>query len=171
MEFSEIDKMNRQELRSYLEFLLWHYRVIDGFWFLFVSDEFDQREAEKINERVWAKAADLAAGDLLKRFRIEEKGLRGFARAQKLFPWHIIIGYEIEEKEDEVVISVPRCAPQAARIRKGLPEFSCKEMHRGEFENFAKVVDDRIRVECVFAPPDSHPPNLFCKWRFTLNNS
>jgi Family of unknown function (DUF6125) len=171
MEFSEIEKLSPEGVKSYLEFLLWHYRVIDGFWFLFVSDGFGQQAAEKINERVWGKAAELAAKDLLKRFQIEEKGLRGFAKAQRLFPWHIIMGYEIEEKDDEVILSVPRCAPQVARLRKGLPEFSCKEMHRGEFEYFAKVVDERIQVECLFAPPDPHPPELFCKWRFTIKQA
>jgi hypothetical protein len=168
MEFSDIDKMNREELKSYLEFLLWHYRVVDGFWFLFVSDDFDRQTAENINERVWAKAAELAAKDLLKRFKIEEKGLKGFVKAQKLFPWHIIIGYEFEEREDEVILTVPSCAPQAARLRSGLPENACKAMHQGEFEKFAQVVDDRIQVECIFAPPDPHPADLFCKWRFTL---
>jgi hypothetical protein len=171
MEFSEIEKLSPEGVKSYLEFLLWHYRVIDGFWFLFVSDGFGQQAAEKINERVWGKAAELAAKDLLKRFQIEEKGLRGFAKAQRLFPWHIIMGYDIEEKDDEVILSVPRCAPQVARLRKGLPEFSCKEMHRGEFECFAKVVDERIQVECLFAPPDPHPPELFCKWRFTIKQA
>jgi hypothetical protein len=168
MDLSDLDKMSHEELKSYTEFLLWHYRVIDGFWFLFVSDEFGQPAAERINERVWAKAAKLAGKDLLKRFGIEEKGLRGFVKAQKLFPWHIIIGYQMEEKEDEVILSVPHCAPQAARLQKGLPEFSCREMHRGEFEEFAKIVDDGIEVECLFAPPDAHPPDLFCKWRFTM---
>jgi hypothetical protein len=168
MEFSEIDKMNQEELKSYLEFLLWHYRVVDGFWFLFVSEDFHQKAAEKINERVWAKAADLAAKSLLKRFNIEDKGLKGFVKAQKLFPWHIIIGYEFEEREDEVILTVPSCASQVARLRNGLPENACKAMHQGEFENFARAVDDRIQVECIFAPPDPHPENIFCKWKFTL---
>jgi hypothetical protein len=168
MDLSSLEDMSSSDLKNYLEFLLWHYRVIDGFWFLFVSDEFDRQTAEKINERVWSKAAGMAARDILKRFQIKEKGLRGFAKAQKLFPWSIIIGYEFVESDDEIVINVPQCAPQAARIRKGLPEFSCKEMHRGEFTNFARIVDERIQVECLFAPPDPHPEDTFCRWRFTI---
>jgi hypothetical protein len=170
IDLSPLENMEPSEIKNYLEFLLWHYRVIDGFWFLFVSDEFDQQTAERINERVWAKAAGMAANDILKRFRIAEKGLHGFAKAQRLFPWAMIIGYDIEEKGDEVFISIPRCAPQVARVNKGLPEFFCKEMHRGEFENFAKVIDDRIRVECIFAPPDPHPDHTFCRWRFTIGD-
>jgi hypothetical protein len=167
MDLSMIDKMSHADLKKYVEFLLWHYRVIDGFWFLFVSDDFNQQAAEKINERVWAKAGELAARDFQKRFQIEN-GLTGFVKALKLFPWCMIIGYDMEEKDDEVILSVPSCAPQVARKKKGLPEYSCKEMHRGEFERFAKVIDDRIQVTCDFAPPDPHPEELFCRWRFTM---
>jgi len=73
-----IEAMEKQELRKYLEFLLWHYRVADAFWFLYVEEEFGVSTAEKLNQRVWGKAASMAAKNLKKRFNIEEKRAPGF---------------------------------------------------------------------------------------------
>ena len=162
------DSMDPEELRRYLEFLLWHYRVVDSFWFIGVDARYGRPAAEKVNEEVWARTAPMAGRDLVSRFGITEKGLQGFTRLLSLYPWNLLIGYRMETRGDEMILTVPSCPTQVARKKRGLPEYDCKEMHRREFEGLAAVVDDRIRVQCLFAPPDPHPADTHCQWRFNL---
>jgi len=166
MDLGMLNGMDAEELREYLRFVLWHYRVVDGFWFLCVEQDHGRKTAELMDEKVWFKIAAMAAKDIVERFDIREKGIRGFCKAMHLLPWTMIVGYKIQENGDEAIITVPECPTQVARVRHGLPEFYCRDMHQAEFESFAHVIDPEIKVECLLSPPD-HPPELFCKWRFT----
>jgi hypothetical protein len=168
MDLSSLDSMEPAELRSYLAFLLWHYRVVDGFWFLYATEEHSLAQAEHLNERVWSRVSGLAARDLVSRFEITEKGLQGFLKVLRLYPWTLLLEYQIEESPGEIVLTVPCCATQEARRKRELPEYECKEMHRREFLSIAGQVDLAIQVHCDFAPPGERPAGCDCRWRFTL---
>lgn len=161
---------NKRELFTYLEFLLNQFRRADGFWFLEAEDKFGYDAAIKINEDVWDRMGRLMTREIKQRFGIEQRGLEAFVKVMQVYPWFLISRHQIEVNPGEVYIGAPHCPSQEARLKRNIGEYDCKDMHRREFESIIKEVDERIRVECVFAPPDPHPPELFCKWRFTMMN-
>ncbi len=165
----DLDKMDKDGLRTYVDYMLRILRLCDAFWYIFVEEEQGSETADHFNERVWHRVSSISARDIREMFKIAEKGLEGFEKALRYFPWCIIVGYEFERRPDELIISVRECPTQKARIVRNLGEYACKEMHRGEFVNFAREIDPGIVVECLHAPLDPHPPERICQWRFTMD--
>ena len=162
-------QFNNEELQQYVKFMLNQFRRIDGFWFLGVENTCSYDAAIKMNEEVWHKMGKIMTREIKERFSIEEKGLKALVKVFRYYPWAIISGYEIETKDEEIIFSVPHCPSQEGRLKKGLGEYNCKDMHFGELTSIIEEVDRNIKVECLFAPPDPHPKELFCKWCFTMN--
>lgn len=162
----DFNSLAKDDLVKYLDFLMWNFRAIDGFWYRWVEDTYGREAANHLNEVVWDKLSGLEAREIQKRFNIQEKGSAGFLRVLKLFPWFSMAECQIDERPGEVTLSFSMCPQQEARISQGLGEYDCKEAHRLAFTSFARQVDPDIEVHCVHAPPDDHPPERYCRWRF-----
>jgi len=165
---SDLDLMDQRELKNLAGALLWQLRLADAFWFINTEKRFGLSMAEEVNADVWEKTGRLAARDITTRFGIQDRGLDGFLRAFKYFSWSLMLDYELEQSPGEIILSVPSCPAQEGRKKHGLGEYRCKDMHYREFAAFAAEIDPGIRVHCLFAPPDDHPENMYCRWRFIM---
>ena len=168
MDLAFLDEFGPEAKDRYIDFLLYHYKVVDAFWYIRAENELGADAADQWNEFVWHNAGKLGARGIVQRFGIEDKGLEGFRKVTALYPWAVLAGYDVRDCGDHLVIEVAHCPPQEGRLRHGKGEYACKQMHRAEFEAFAREIDPAIRVHCDFAPPDPHPDGCWCRWRFTV---
>ena len=74
----------------------------------------------------------------------------------------------VERKDDSLVLKMVTCRVQEARKSKGLEDYPCKSAGLTEYGAFAKTIDPGIRTECIACPPDEHPEEWACAWRFHL---
>lgn len=145
--------------------------TIDGLWFTEVEREFELDTAVDIDTEVWKKYASTEARRIREALEISEGGVQALVRALNFMTWVRAIGMEYEFQEvngSKVVFNVTECRPQTARMKRDLEEFPCKPVGIAIFEKFAKIIDSEFNVRCLVCPPDSHPPDLWCSWEFTL---
>jgi hypothetical protein len=66
------------------------------------------------------------------------------------------------------VFQMNDCRVQSARKRKGLSDYPCKSAGIIEYTTFAESIDSRIQTSCISCPPDPHPEEWYCAWRFSI---
>ncbi|MDD4464793.1 MAG: DUF6125 family protein, partial [Desulfobacterales bacterium] len=74
----------------------------------------------------------------------------------------------IDETPETIVFQTNDCRVQSARKRRGLPDYPCKSGGLVEYDYFASAIDSRIETECIGCPPDPHPDQWYCAWRFRI---
>jgi len=164
--------MPRDMLLSLMEATSANWLVNDGVWFQAVEFANSMRDAKRCNDSAWAQFSPFEAWTIKKFLNLPEKaGLDGLKKALEFRLYANINSQSIvEEKSNSFIFQMNDCRVQSARKRKGLDDYPCKSGGIVEYSYFARFIDNRITTECVGCPPDEHPEEWYCAWRFTLNS-
>lgn len=144
----------------------------DGVWFQAVEEEYGMNDAKRCNDSAWARFSPFEAASVKKILELGERpGLKGLEQALG-FRMYGRLNKQSMYYEDEhrLIFKMNECRVQTARIRKGLADYPCKSAGLVEYSRFAEWIDSRIKTECIGCPPDEHPEEWSCAWRFILED-
>ena len=168
----DFKNLTKDELLKVIEVYAKNWLAHDGSWFLAAEETYDMKTAIDLDEKSWARFAEIEARRIKKEFNIPENG--GLKALEKAFKYRLYAAINKQETEwlDEntLVFKMLECRVQSARHRKGLPLFPCKSVGIIEFSTFAKTIDPRIKTEVISCPPDP-VKDFYCGWKFTLDKS
>lgn len=142
----------------------------DGVWFQAVESRSGMDAAKRVNDTCWSRFAPLEARRAKALLGLPERGgVDALRQALSVRMYASLNEWEfVEQTENSIVFRMNACRVQTARKRKGLDDYPCKSGGVTEYTTFAREIDPRLRCECIGCPPDPHPEQWVCAWRFTL---
>ncbi len=161
----------KEKLEELIEGLGINWLAGDGVWFQSVEAEQGMLDAKRCNDSCWAWFSPFEAWSVKRLLGLpEQSGIEGLKKALQMRMYaHINVQSIIEESPDSIIFQMNDCRVQSARKNKGMEDYPCKSAGMVEYTNFARAIDPRIRTECLGCPPDDHPENWFCAWRFSID--
>ncbi len=165
-----LSKLDKPALLKVIEAVAKNWLVSDGVWFQAVEFSSNLLEAKRCNDSCWAHFSPFEAWSIKRLLGLgEAPGLQGLAQALN-FRLYARLNTQTAVFEDDrtLVFQMNQCRVQTARRRQGLADYPCKSAGLVEYTYFARSIDPRIATECIGCPPDSHPEEWFCAWRFRL---
>jgi hypothetical protein len=142
----------------------------DGVWFQAVESSWGMYDAKRCNDSCWVRFSPFEAWSIKRFLKLEEEpGLEGLKKALRFRLYGTVnIQSIVDESPSSIIFYMNDCRVQSARKRKGLDDYGCKSAGLVEYRSFAETIDKRIKTECIGCPPDAHPEDWWCAWRFIL---
>jgi hypothetical protein len=164
--------MSRNELLSLIEINSKNWLAEDGVWFRTVEKRYGMADAKWCNDSCWSHFAPYEALRIKTMLGMPEfPGLEGLKKAMGFRMYAVLNTRSIEQIDQRsFIFRMNECRVQSTRKRKGLPDYPCKSAGIIEYPGFAAAIDSRIRTECIVCPPDEHPEDWYCAWKFTLED-
>ncbi len=165
-----LKRKSEEELYEILDAVAVNWLANDGVWFQAVERPYGMDYAKRCNDTCWTRFSPYEAYRIKTLIGLPEKaGLEGLKKALGFRLYARINKQSIEELDERnFIFRMNEFRVPVARERKGLPDYPCKSAGLVEYPCFAEMIDPRIKTECVGCPPDEHPDEWWCAWKFTL---
>ncbi|MBN2178108.1 MAG: cytosolic protein [Deltaproteobacteria bacterium] len=162
--------MTKEELLDLTNNLGVNWIANDGIWFQAVENVHGMNDAKRCNDSCWTRFSPFEAWSIKEFLGLPEKaGIEGLKKALRFRMYaRINVQSIIDEGPNSIMFQMNDCRVQSARKRRGLDDYPCKSAGLVEYAYFAEAIDSRITTECIGCPPDPHPEEWFCAWRFTI---
>ncbi|MFU8770509.1 MAG: DUF6125 family protein [Desulfotignum sp.] len=165
-----VTDMAEHTLDELLRGLAKNWLVMDGVWFQAVESVHGMNDAKRCNDSCWGKFSPYEAHAIKKLLNLgASPGLGGLKKALNFRMYSFINKQSmVDEGPKSFVFQMDECRVQTTRQRKGLSDYPCKSAGLVEYTYFARAIDPEIQTTCIGCPPDPHPEDWFCAWRFTV---
>jgi hypothetical protein len=162
--------MPKEKLAELIELLGVNWLAGDGVWFQSVEAEYGMYDAKRCNDSCWAWFSPFEAWSIKRLLNLpEQPGIEGLKKALQMRMYaKINVQSIIDEGPNSILFQMNNCRVQAARKSKGLDDYPCKSAGLVEYSSFARAIDSRIQTVCIGCPPDGHPEEWSCAWRFSI---
>lgn len=162
--------LDEGKLTELLDALCANWLANDGLWFQAVENREGMFDAKRINDTCWSRLSPLEASRIKALLDLPDNG--GLEALKTALDYRLYARLNrqeiVDETPDSFIFRMVDCRVQSARKRKGLDEYPCGSVGIVEYRTFASTIDPRIRTQCIGCPPDSHPADWYCAWKFTL---
>ncbi|MFO7951379.1 MAG: DUF6125 family protein [Bacillota bacterium] len=167
----DLKKLRREDLEELLTDFAKRWLAHDGLWFQQVEKTYGMDEAIRLDAAAWEQFTVVEARRIMTFLNIEPGGgLSALKQALQYRLYSLLNKQEIiEQDQNTLIFRMNDCRVQSARKRKQMPEFPCRPVGLVEYAEFARTIDPRIETTCLYCPPDEHPEDSYCAWKFTLN--
>ncbi len=163
-------ELPKEQLVAMLEDAAKNWLAHDGLWFQAVEARYGMEAAIALDAQAWEQFSAIEARRIMERHGIASRG--GLDALQGVLGYRLYAYINRQEvlRPDghTLILRMNECRVQAARRRKGLPDFPCRPVGVVEYSSLARAVDPRIVTRCLACPPDPHPAEYWCAWEFTL---
>ena len=166
----KLKNLSREELIDLARGSGANWLVTDGVWFQAVEKAHGMDAAKRANDLCWSRLSPHEAFYIKRVLGLGERpGLAGLKAALGLRNYTLVNRQSMHDvDEHSFIFQMNDCRVQSARKRRGLADYPCRSAGLVEYPTFASSIDPRIVTECVGCPPDPHPDEWYCAWKFTL---